>query len=73
MFGFINSELQYRILSVISPTINFEVDHLKKLPIIINNEKVETVNEIVERLIGYSQNDWDAFETSWDFKRHPLV
>lgn len=73
VFGFINSELQYRILSVISPTINFEVDHLKKLPIIINNEKVETVNEIVERLIGYSQNDWDAFETSWDFKRHPLV
>ena len=73
VFGFINSELQYRILSVISPTINFEVDHLKKLPIIINNEKVETVNEIVERLIGYSQNDWDSFETSWDFKKHPLL
>lgn len=73
VFGFINSELQYRILSVISPTINFEVDHLKKLPIIIDNEKVETVNAIVERLIRCSQNDWDSFETSWDFKRHPLI
>lgn len=32
-----------------------------------------SINNIVGKLIGLSKIDWDSFETSWDFKRHPLV
>lgn len=73
IFGFVNSELQYRMLNIISPTINFEVDHLKKLPIIVDGAYVEQVTEIVQELVNISKDDWDSFETSWDFKGHPLI
>ena len=61
------------MLNIISPTINFEVDHLKKLPIIVDGAYVEQVTEIVQELVNISKDDWDSFETSWDFKGHPLI
>ena len=73
IFGFINSILQEELLKIISPTINFEVDHLKKLPIIIDNSSIQLINDFVEQNISLSRTDWDSYETSWDFKRHPLV
>ncbi len=73
VLGFINSDLQTKILNIISPTMNFEVDHLKKLPIIINDEKLDIIDELVNENISISKTDWDSFETSWDFEKHPLV
>ena len=73
LLGFVNSEFQYRLLSIISPTINFEVDHLKKLPIIISESLKKAVDDNVDSNIELSKSDWDSFETSWDFKKHPLI
>lgn len=28
---------------------------------------------LVNENISITKNDWDSFETSWDFKRHPLI
>lgn len=38
-------------------------------------EIIETrhIRELAEANILLSKSDWDSFETSWDFKRHPLV
>lgn len=73
IFGFVNSILQEKFLGIISPTINFEVDHLKKLPIIIQEDKMPFVNKKVLENVTLSKKDWDSYETSWDFKRSPLV
>lgn len=72
VFAFCNSELQYKFLNIISPTMNFEVDHLKKLPIIVNDDYEKTFS-LVDNNISLSRADWDSYETSWDFKRHPLI
>lgn len=69
--GFTNSCVVKYILSAISPTLNYEVEHIKKLPIVFN--KSEEVKMLIDDLICNSKNDWDSFETSWDFKKHPLV
>lgn len=73
LLGFINSELQFRFLSIISPTINYEVDHIKRLPIIIDYHRLNTINGFVLDNINNSKNDWDSFETSWNFQKHPLM
>ena len=73
IFGFTNSILQEKLLRIISPTINFEVDHLKRLPIIIQSDKIPFINILVQDNIVKSKSDWDSFETSWNFKKHPLV
>ena len=68
----LNSCVGKSILSLISPTLNYEVDHIKKIPIIIDNSKMVYINEKVQENISISKSDWDLYETSWDFKRNPL-
>jgi hypothetical protein len=70
--AFCNSAVAAKILSAISPTINFEVGHIKKLPIIYE-ENSRQIDSIVNKNIALSREDWDSFETSWDFRRHPLA
>ena len=69
----LNSCVGKSILSLISPTLNYEVDHIKKIPIIIDNSKMVYINEKVQENISISKSDWDLYETSWDFKRNPLA
>lgn len=71
IMGLINSVVADDILKLLAPTINFGVEQVGKIPIILEN--VEEVNNLVARNVDLSREDWDSFETSWDFKCHPLV
>lgn len=72
-FGFINSSVSKCILSVISPTINYEAGHIAALPIIYSKKHFDFIYYTVSKNIEISKCNWDSYETSWDFKRHPLV
>jgi len=72
-FGFINSCVAKSILSMISPTLNYEAGHIASLPIIISNTQEIKVGECVKMNVKISKLDWDSYETSWDFKKNPLV
>ena len=61
------------ILKVVNPTINVQAIDIAQLPLIVNNEKMPNIIEFVDDCIDYSKKDWDSYETSWDFKRNPLV
>lgn len=71
--AFLNSNTAMAMLSYIAPTINYGPEQINKLPVIVNTESTAFINEMVESCITLSKADWDAFEMSWDFKRHPLV
>ena len=71
--GLLNSQLTVSLTKFLSPTLNYELDHLKKVPVIIDENKASNVNSIVRLNIEISKEDWDSYETSWDFKRNPLV
>lgn len=68
-----NSVITKVIAGLLSPTINYELDHLKKVPIIRNDNLEEKIDSLVEDCIQMSKIDWDSYETSWDFQRHPLL
>lgn len=68
-----NSVVSSTIVKILSPTLNFELDHLKKLPVIVDDNYSEKINAYVKDCIKLAKTDWDSFETSWDFKRHPLL
>ena len=59
--------------NILSPTINYEVGHIASFPIIVEDARKKEVTEIVEDSIELSKADWDSFEFSWDFKKHPLI
>ena len=71
ILAFLNSIVATYILNMFNPTLNTTVGDVLQLPLIINSEDI--VNARVEELLFTSKNDWDSFETSWDFKVHPLV
>lgn len=71
--GFFNTKIAMRYLKLLNPTITLQVKDVKNAPLIIDENKLETVENIVESNIHISKTDWDSFETSWDFKKHPLI
>lgn len=71
--GACNSSVIMRVASMLSPTLNFEVGQIATYPIIQNEEQEPLVNNMVDSCRKLSKTDWDSFETSWDFKRNPLV
>ena len=70
-----NSIITNHIVKILSPTMNFELDHLKKIPVLYpqEDETLNIINNKVDENISISKDDWDSFETSWDFEQHPLI
>ncbi len=73
LLGWLNTSIVCKLLSIINPTLNFPPGTIAKLPVIIDRERKPIIDELVEENIALSKADWDSFETSWDFWRHPLV
>lgn len=72
--GFLASKLAPYFISFINPTLNYQVGNIASLPIPVANKKViQYVDKKVQNNISLSKSDWDSFETSWDFKKHPFV
>ena len=71
--GFMASKLANFILSIINPTINVQAIDVAKLPLRIVKEPMESIVCIVKESISEAKYNWDSFETSWDFQKHPLM
>lgn len=71
--GVCNSSVIMQVASMLSPTLNFEVGQIATYPIIQNEDLEPSVNATVDSCRELSKTDWDSFETSWDFKRNPLL
>ena len=71
--GAVNSSIINQIAQMLSPTLNFEVGQTATYPIIESDELNNQVRSLVKTLRQDSKTDYDAQETSWDFKRSPLI
>lgn len=71
VLGYLNTKITIYLLRLLNPTLNTPVGVVLDLP--INFQKEELVRDIVKQNLKLSQSDWDAFETSWDFTKHPLL
>ncbi|GIP20671.1 BREX-1 system adenine-specific DNA-methyltransferase PglX [Paenibacillus sp. J22TS3] len=72
LLAFLNSKTAEYLLRVLSSTMNFEVNIVGSLPFIVN-DKYEIITQITHECIAISTLEWDSFETSWDFLRHPFM
>ncbi len=72
-FGFINSKIAKSILAAISPTLNYEAGHIASLPVIRKQEYYDRIIELTKTNVSLSKEDWDSYETSWDFAVHPFI
>jgi hypothetical protein len=68
--GLLNSNATELFVSAVSGTLNFTVGEIAKIPVC---EFPTGLVPVVEELVTISRLDWDNFETSWDFRDHPLL
>lgn len=77
VLGFCNSSVATSMLSFLSPTMNTQVGDVGKMPILFGSidaaDEAVIGDKLVRGCVDISKLDWDSFETSWDFKRHPLL
>lgn len=72
ILALLNSKVTGAFVQFVSPTLNYEVGHIKTIPVVMT-EKRNVISDLARSNILISRTDWDAFETSWDFKKHPLL
>lgn len=73
VLGFLNSSVSQKCIKILNPTITTQVGDMSRIPVEVKECYKEPVDSKVEDAIQLSQRDWDSFETSWDFKKHPLL
>ena len=73
ILGFLNSSVCQEILNITSPTLAYTVGTVAKLPLIINNNELNKINNLVEINLSICKEDYDDYETSKDFLKHPFI
>lgn len=72
--AFLNSKLTPKYIDSLNPTTTTQVGDLKRIPIIPPSDcQKEEIDSLSQRCVKLAKCDWDSYETSWDFIRHPLV
>jgi type II restriction/modification system DNA methylase subunit YeeA len=71
--GYLNTKVAFEFINMLTPGLHFDIGYIGNVPLKIERTKYEQVNRLVRDNISISSFDWDSFETSWDFKKHPLL
>ena len=69
----LNSTVANELLKILAPTLDYNAGSIAKIPVILEDSYCPKVTSLFEESVQLSKDDWDSFETSWDFKTHPLV
>lgn len=73
ILAFLLSDVAEKYAEILSASMTFEVGQIASLPIIYRDEEKSNIVNIVKENIKEEENDWDSFETSWNFTKHPLL
>lgn len=71
LLGLLNSKIMLYLVQILNPTLAIYPNNIANIPFRMASK--EDVDKVVDENIEISKTDWDSFETSWDFKEHPLV
>ena len=73
LLGLMCSKISSTFMRINNPTLASQVGDVSKIPVIYDEKTNIEVSSIVQSCIKSTKTDWDSYETSWDFQRHPLV
>ena len=69
--GLLNSSITNHLIKMLAPTLDFKLGHILNLP--YDSNLPNDINFLVSSCIAISKNDWNSYETSWEFQNHPLI
>lgn len=71
LLAFSNTCVFQQIINLLNSSIHYQTGDVARVPVLFGDKA--RASAIAENNIEASKEDWDSFETSWDFKKHPLV
>ena len=73
ILGYVNSNVFQSLLNISCTGLHYTNGVVAKLPINVEKNEEFNVIDIANKNISISRTDWNSFETSWDFKKHPII
>lgn len=73
ILGFLNSTVSQECIHILNPTITTQVGDMARIPVVIEPSIKDRVDNLVSCNIRESKEDWDSYETSWDYETHPFI
>lgn len=71
--AFLNSVVANELLKVLAPTLDYNAGSIAKIPVIWDEHWYDSIEKVFNDAVKEAKEDWDSFETSWEFTRHPLI
>ena len=73
VLALMNTKVVDSMLNILAPTLDYHEGPMSKVPVVIDSNRKKLIDEKAKVCVNICKNDWDSYETSWDFKRSPLV
>ena len=73
VLGYVNTKVYQAFIDIVAPTLDYSEGAVLKVPYKYDRDKAKQISQDSNECTNLSKEDWDSFETSWDFKVHPLV
>ncbi|WP_248276587.1 BREX-1 system adenine-specific DNA-methyltransferase PglX [Collinsella acetigenes] len=73
VLGLMSSSVFVETMGIVNPTLNFPPNYIEDTPFIFESDYQDVVDNAVSVCVKAEKSDWDSLETSWDFKRNPLI
>ncbi|WP_284035627.1 BREX-1 system adenine-specific DNA-methyltransferase PglX [Neobacillus sp. 114] len=73
LLGFLSSKVATYLLEFVSQTLQYEVGHIRSIPVNLSEKNNDTIKKIVSENINISRIEWDSYEISWNYKKHPYL
>ena len=67
-----NTNIIQKLLNIINPTLNYGAGTIAEIPVIDKKNENDKIARLAKENVSLSRADWDSYEISWDFARHPL-
>lgn len=73
LLALLNSVVVNELLKILAPTLDFNQGPVSKIPVRYDESKLDVIEELAKTNINFAKNDWDYYENSWGFEKHPLL
>lgn len=73
LLAFMCSSVATLFVKMLNPTLSYTVGTISNLPWIFDSSKADRIVELSKENMILAKQDWDAFETSWDFDENPII
>lgn len=73
VIGLLNTKVTQEMIKILNPTITTQVGDMARIPTLIDKDRKSIIEEMSRKNVELAKEDWDSFDISWNFTRHPLV